>query len=163
MKMRTKLSMADCRARLASATDLGGMALSWDAVGLAAVVGEFRGPAFRLHTRKYYSNSFAPFFYGKLTQSDGGAILEGRFRMNPFTRLFMVFWFAFLLLFGLGAVMVPPPAYRPGGAGRGWFIGGLILVAIVGFGLVLVGRWLGRGDQDVIHAFMKNTLEANDI
>jgi len=91
MKLRTKLSLAECRERLGSATDLRGLALSWDGEGPGTVVGEFRGSMFRLHTRKYYNNAFAPFFYGKLTEADGGAILEGGFRMNPFVRLSMLF------------------------------------------------------------------------
>ena len=163
MKMRTKLSVADCRARLASSTDLKGITLSWDPEALGTVMGEFRGSAFRLHTRKYYSNSFAPFFYGKLTQADGGAMLEGGFRMNPFVRLFMAFWFAFLLIFFVGAMMVPPAPHPAGGVGRCWFYAGLALVAVLGVGLVLLGKWLGRGDQTVIHAFIKNTLEASDM
>jgi hypothetical protein len=163
MKMRTKLSVADCRARLASSTDLKGITLSWDPEVLGAVVGEFRGSAFRLHTRKYYSNSFAPFFYGQLTQADGGAILEGGFRMNPFVRLFMTFWFGFLLIFTVGAIMVPPAPNPASGAGRFWFYTGLALVAVLGVGLVLLGKWLGRGDQAVIRAFIKNTLEAGDM
>ena len=162
MKLRTKLFMADCRTRLGSGTDLGGMALSWDAVAPGAVVGEFRGPVFRLHTKKYYDNSFAPFFYGKLTEADGGAVLEGEFRMHPFIRLFMVFWLSFLLLFGVGAIVVPA-APRANALGRGWLFAVLVLLAVLGVGLVQFGKWLGRGDEEMIHVFLKSTLEANDL
>jgi hypothetical protein len=160
MKLRTKLSVADCRKRLASATDLGGLALSWDANGPGAVVGEFRGPLFRLHTKKYYSNSFAPFFYGKLAEADGGAILEGGFRMHPFIRLFMVFWFAFLLLFGAGGLIVPALPHPAVGIGRSCFFSVLALLAVVGVGLIQLGKWLGRGEKEVILSFLETTLEA---
>jgi hypothetical protein len=162
MKMRTKLSIADCRTRLGSATDLGGLALSWDAAAPGAVLGEFRGSVFRLHTKKYYNNSFAPFFYGKMTESDGGTVLEGGFRLHPFVRLFMLFWFSFLVIFAAGALIVPAPPHPPGEGGRGWFFAGLGVSALLGAGLILCGQWLGRGERTVIHSFLKNTLEARD-
>ena len=158
MKLRTKLSLTNCQTRLRSATDLPGLALSW-----GAVVGEFRGCAFRVHTGRYYSNSFAPFFYGTLTEADGGVTIEGGFRMNPFIRLFLVFWLSFLLLFGVGAIMIPAPAHPALGLGRGWLYAGLGALAILGVGMVKLGRWLGRGDEEVIHSFLTKTLEAADL
>jgi hypothetical protein len=162
MELLTKLSIAECRTRLASATDLKGLALSWDAEGPGPVVGEFRGQVFRLHTKKYYSNSFTPFFYGKLTEAEGGTRVEGVFRMHPIIRLFMVFWFAFLVLFTVGAIMVPPPANPALSAGRSWFFAGVALLAVLGAGLVLIGAWLGRGEKEVIRSFLATTLEAKD-
>jgi hypothetical protein len=163
MKMRTKLSRNDCQTRLASATGLRELALSWNAKKSGAVIGEFRGPFFRLHTGKYHTNSFAPFFYGKLTEMDGGAVLEGGFRMNPLIQLFLLISLTFLLLFGLAAIIVPAQAHPVMGAGRGWFFLGLAGVAVLGLGLVLLGKWLGRGEQEVIHSYLKSTLEANDV
>lgn len=158
MTLRTKLSLEDCKARLRSATDLRGLALSWDAKTPGTVVGEFRGSAFRLHTMKYYNNPFAPLFYGNLTDGDGGAILEGRFRMNPLVRLCMLFWLAFLVLFGVGAIIVPAPLHPFGGIGRGWLFAGLAFLALLGVGLIALGKWLGRSEEAVVHSFLKNTL-----
>jgi hypothetical protein len=164
MKLRTKLSVAECKTRLGSATDLRGLALSWEAAGAGAgaVVGEFRGSAFRLHTRKYYSNSFAPFFYGNLTEAGGGAIIEGDFRMNPFVRLSVLFWLAFLVLFGLSALIVPAEANLGKQKGRGWFFAALFLLAFLGLAFVQLGKWLTRGEEKVILAFLQSTLEAGD-
>jgi hypothetical protein len=162
MKLRTKLSIAECRKRLGSGIDLGGMALSWDAAVPGAVVGEFRGQAFRLHTPKYYRNAFAPFFYGQLSSVDGGTMLEGTFRMHPFVRLFMVFWFAFLVIFGLAAIIVPAAKYSASGLSRNWYAAGLAILAVLGVAMILIGKWLGSGEQGVIHTFLRNTLEAND-
>jgi len=162
MKMRTKLFLDDCRTRLGSGTDLGGMSLSWDAAAPGTVVGEFRGPAFRLHTKKYYNNSFSPFFYGKLAQVDGGTILEGDFRLHPFIRLFLLFWIAFLLLFAASALIVPAPAHPASGISRGWFYAGLAGLAVLGVGFVELGRWLARGEREVIRSFLKSTLQADD-
>jgi hypothetical protein len=160
VKLRTKLSLAEWRTRLGAATDLGGMALSWDAAGPTTVVGEFRGPVFRLHTPKYYQNSFSPFFYGQLSSVDGGSVLEGSFRLHPFVRLFMVFWFAFLIIFGLAAIIVPAAHNPAGGDHRRWYFAGLALLAVVGVGLVQIGKWLGNSEQEVIRSFLKSTLEA---
>jgi hypothetical protein len=162
MKLRTKLSIAECRARLGAATDLGGMALSWDATGPGAVVGEFRGEAFRLHTRKYYQNAFAPFFYGRLSAIESGTVLEGSFRMHPFARLFMLFWFTLLIIFGLAPIIVPAAERVAANFNRHWYFAGLIALAVLGIGFIEIGKWLGRGEQDVIHSFLKSTLEAQD-
>jgi hypothetical protein len=162
MKLRTKLSKTDCQTRLRSATELPGMALSWDVQAPVAVLGDFRGTAFRLHTGKYYSNSFAPFFYGILKEADGGTTIEGGFRMNPFVRLFLAFWLSFLLIFAVGAIMVPAPAHPALGVSRGWLYAILGLLAVLGVGLVQLGKWLGRNDEKVIHSFLVSTLEAGD-
>jgi hypothetical protein len=162
MKLRTKLFLADCRTRLGSATDLRGLALSWDAPAPGGVVGEFRGPAFRLHTRNYYKNSFSPFFYGKLMEADGSTVLEGDFRLHPFIKLFLAFWLAFLVLFAASAVIVPAPQHAVSGVGRYWFYAGLALLAFLGVGFVQIGRWLARGEREVIQSFLKSTLEAEN-
>jgi len=162
MKLRTKLFLADCRTRLGSGTDLGGMALSWGAATPSAVVGEFRGSAFRLHTKRYYGNSFTPFFYGKLAEVDGGTVVEGDFRLHPFIKLFLLFWLAFLLIFAASAIIIPAPQHPASNISRGWFYAGLALLVVLGVALVQLGRWLARGEQEVIHSFLKSTLEADD-
>ncbi|HEY3861002.1 MAG TPA: hypothetical protein VGO59_03870 [Verrucomicrobiae bacterium] len=161
MKLRTKLSLADCQSRLGSSTDLRGLALSWDS-DPGAVMGEFRGTAFRLHTRKYYQNPFAPFFYGNLTEADGGVVLEGIFRMNPLVRLLTLFWLVFLLMFGVGAMMIPAPMNPVRNINRGWLFGVLAVLAVFGAASVQLGQWLARGEQSVMHSFLKDKLEASD-
>jgi hypothetical protein len=115
-----------------------------------------------LHTKKYYSNSFTPFFYGKLAEVDGGTVVEGEFRLHPFIRLFLLFWLAFLLLFGASAIIVPAPQHPVSDIPRGWFYAGIALLAVVGVAFVQLGRWLARGEREVIHSFLKSTLEADD-
>jgi len=163
MKLRSKLSVAECRARLASATDLRGFALSWDANGPEAVLGEFHGNVFRMHTRKYYDNSFAPFFYGKLQAAENGSMLEGCFRLHPILRLFTLFWYSFILIFAAGALIVPFPEHPVAGVSRNWFFAVLAILAVLGGGLVQIGKWLARGEQEVIRTFLKSTLEAEDM
>jgi hypothetical protein len=162
MKFKTRMPIAECRSRLASATDLRGLALSWDAEGPGTVVGEFRGRAFRLHTKRYYDNAFAPFFYGTLIGLEDGTMLEGRFKMHPFIRLFTLFWFSILVVFAAGALMVPAQGHPAGGAGKGLFFAVLAGLAVLGVVLVAMGRWLARAERDVILSFLKNTLETTD-
>jgi hypothetical protein len=162
MKLHSKISIAECRTRLGSATDLGGMALSWDAEGPSVVMGEFRGQAFRLHTRKYYQNAFAPFFYGRLSAADGGAGLEGNFRMHPFARLFMVFWFALLIVFAVAPIIVPAARYAASGLNRNWYFAGLGVLAVLGIAFAIIGKWLANSEQEVIRGFLKSTLEAEE-
>jgi hypothetical protein len=162
MKLRTKLSVAECRARLGSATDLGGMALSWDAAGPAAVVGEFRGEVFRLHTKKYYQNAFAPFLYGKLSAVEGGAVLDGTFRLHPFARMFMLLWFALLAVFAVAPIIVPAAKQMASGLNRNWYFAGLGVLAFLGIAFFILGKFLGNGDHELIHGFLKTTLEASD-
>jgi len=57
---------------------------------------------------------------------------------------------------------VPAARHTGSGLGRGWFFLGLGVLAVMGAGLVQVGKWLGRGEQEVIRSFLKSTLEADD-
>ena len=82
--------------------------------------------------------------------------------MHPFARLFMVFWFAFLIIFGLAAVIVPAAEHPASGISQRWYFAGLALLAIIGVGLVQIGKWLGNGEQEVIRTFLKSTLEAEE-
>jgi len=56
-----------------------------------AVVGEFRGPVFRLHTKILQQFLYA-IFYGKLIDVNGETGVEGDFRTAPFLRLLPAFF-----------------------------------------------------------------------
>jgi hypothetical protein len=162
MKLRTKFSPAECRTRLVSATDLGGLSLSWNGPSDARkVLGDFHGATFRLHTARYYTNSFAPFFYGRMTACDNGTLIEGQFRMNPLARLLTVFWFAFVGIFA-AAPLIVPMSKQPGTmVGPNTLYLALGCCLVLGIGLVVFGQWLGRGEKKVVLEFLKNSLEAS--
>ena len=164
IKLRTRLSAEECRARLASATDLGGLALSWNSPAEAPqFLGDFRGAAFRLHTGRYYTNSFAPFFYGHLSPSDNGTVIEGEFKMHPFARISTVFWFSFVAIFAAGGLIVPMGKQPGTSLGPGTLFLALGCFMVLGMALVIFGRWLGRGEQKTILDFLKTSLEASQI
>ena len=161
--MTTKISVAQCRSRLEATTDVQGLLLSWKTDRNSLKVhGEIRGEAFRLHTRRFYVNSFAPFFYGRLGEADGGAVIVGEFKMNPLIRLLTVFWFSFIALFAVGALIVPAKQVPGIGAGRMTLFIALACLAAVGAGVVQCGRWLGRSEEEVILDFLKTELEAKE-
>ncbi len=151
MKLSTKLSIEECRNRIIKAAE-----------PPQFILGEFRGNSFRLRTRKFYMNSFAPLFYGKFSGRAGGSTLEGEFRMHTLVRLFMVFWYSFLALFAVALVVVPAriPLYRE--RDRWMLLAALGGLALFGFLFITIGRWLARDEKTVIHNFLKTTLEAED-
>jgi hypothetical protein len=126
------------------------------------ILGKLRDTTFRLQKRRYYRNSFAPFFFGRLVASDGGTLIEGEFRMHPFVRVFMTVWFSFLGLFSL-TMLITVIAGRAE-AQRTAALGLVIPAGMAAFGVALIkfGRWLGRNEETAIIAFLKSTLETND-
>ena len=161
--LRTPLPIEECKARLASGVDVERLAFTWSGhAGSRPILGKFSENGFRLQKRRYYRNEFAPFFYGRFVRADRGTFIEGEFRMHPFARAFMIFWFSFLVLYFAVALVqyaMEPPGVR---GGRG-----LLLVfpfGMMAFGIALVrfGRWLGRGEERAIVAFLKTTFEANE-
>ena len=151
MKLSTKLSIEECKSRITKAAE-----------PPQFILGEFRGNSFRLRTRKFYINSFAPLFYGKFSERGAGSTLEGEFRMHTLVRLFMVFWFSFLALFGAALVVVPAriPLYRE--KDRWMLLAALGGLALFGLFFIMIGSWLARSEKTVIHNFLKTTLEAGD-
>jgi hypothetical protein len=122
---------------------------------------KFKPRAFASRKRRCYRNSFAPFFYGNFTPSDASTIIEGDFRMHPFVKTFMIFWFCFLAVFS-GAAFVLPSRGQPEAAGNRFL---MLLVAVgmaaFGVGLVKFGRWLGVSEEQAMTAFLKKTFETD--
>jgi len=71
----------------------------------------------------------------------------------------MTVWFSFLAIFAV-IVFVTAIAGRPRYA-LDFVI--LVVMAAGGVALVKFGRWLGRGEQREIIAFLKRALEATDV
>jgi hypothetical protein len=163
MILRTHIAIDECRARLASAVDpvRWGFSLSGYA-GAKPILGKLRDTTFRLQMRPCYRNSFAPLFFGHFVASAEGTVVEGDFRMHPFVRVFMIFWFSFLVVFAAIALVVPSRDQPEAPWGRA----ALLIVAAgmgaFGVGLVKFGGWLGRTEKEVIVGFLKSTLEANE-
>jgi len=163
MTLHTRIPIEECKARLASSVDAERLGFSWSGyAGSRPILGKLRGATFRLQKRRYYRNSFAPFFFGRFVAADGGTLIEGEFRMHPFVKVFMVVWFSFLSVF---SVIVLISVFARQADVQGSPVLGLVIPAgMAAFGIALVkfGRWLGRSEETAIVAFLKNTLETND-
>jgi len=162
IRLRTPLPIEECTARLASGVDVERLAFSWSGhAGSRPILGKFSENGFRLQKRRYYRNEFAPFFYGRFVSADPGTLIDGEFRMHPFTRAFMTFWFSFLALY-LAVVLIQLAMGRPGiQEDRGLLLAFPFGMMAFGVALVKFGRWLGREERAIV-AFLKTTLEANE-
>jgi hypothetical protein len=163
MTLRTRIPIEECKARLALSVDAERLGFSWSGyAGSRPILGKLRDTTFRLQKRRYYRNSFAPFFFGRFVASNDGTLIEGEFRMHPFVRVFMIVWFSFL---GVPSVIMLISVFAGQADVQGSPILGLVIpagMAVFGVALVKFGRWLGRSEETAIVAFLKSTLETND-
>ena len=83
--------------------------------------------------------------------------------MHPIVKVFLIVWFSFLSVF---SVVVLISVFAGQGNVHGSPVLGLAIPAgMAAFGVALVkfGRWLGRSEEIAIVAFLKSTLEINDV
>ena len=103
-----------------------------------------------------WRNSFAPRYYGALTERDGTTYLEGAFKPALFTRAFM----AFVLLFMatamgvLAYLMVQMQAWP--------FLVGLVVVALLVVGIAAMGRSASSQDPAAISQTIRQALAGTD-
>ena len=161
MNLQTGLSVHDCKMRLLASVDVERFSLSMSGyAGSKDMLGKIQGNKFRLQKRRNYRNSFAPFFYGQFTNDGADTLIVGEFRMHPATRVFMAVWFAFLLIFSLVAVILPPQDQFE--AGRVPLLATSIGMMVFGIALVLFSRRLASGEQKAFLDFLKVKLEARE-
>ena len=165
MTIESKLSVEECRALLKGATVpesiLGTMFLP-----AGKIIGKFDEDTFRLRQKKSYNNSFAPFFFGKLSRTNSGTEISGEFRMHPLVRVFMTFWLGMVVLIGgimvvvsLGQIVTGRvPAQQRGSPWMGVLIPMIMLV--FGTGMLKVGAWLGKRDEAAMTRFLEETFAA---
>jgi hypothetical protein len=161
MNLQTGLSVHDCKMRLLSSVDIERLSLSMSGyAGSKDMLGKIQGNKFRLQKRRNYRNSFAPFFYGQLTNDGVDTLIVGEFRIHPAAKAFMAAWFAFLLIFSLMAVILHPQGQFE--AGRVPLLAVSVGMMVFGVALVMFSRWLARGEQRAILDFLKVKLEARE-
>ena len=161
MTWRTRLSIEACKARLAAGIDVERLWFTRSGYrGERPILGKIRDTRFRLQKRRYYRNSFAPFFYGRFVDSGGSTLIEGEFRMHPFVKVFMGLWLSFIALF---SVLALASSTRPGEQeGKGIALVFSAGMMVFGIALIKFGHWLARAEKPAIVAFLKTTLEAED-
>jgi hypothetical protein len=119
--------------------------------------------------RLLWSNSFAPVFRGRFTTENGRTVLRGHFQLRFFVQAFMTFWFAgvgfFVIALLTSALSTAAKAGAPWWRGLLYGFGASLpafLLAFLGLGVVLVGRWLGRSDIPAIRCHVTETLQTVD-
>jgi hypothetical protein len=158
--LQSHLSPSDCQARLSNAVDP--VRLGFTRSGFSGdkpILGTFANSYFRLQARRYYRNSFAPFFYGRFLPDERGTLIQGQFRLHPCARLFMIFWFGFIAFFIIFAVRAPG---RFDAARVVFFVLGPLTMAAFGYGLLKFSWWLARDEKKDIIAVLKKTLQATE-
>ena len=159
--LHTRLSLAECQSRLAAAVDIQKLAFTRSGyAGSKDILAKINGATFRLQKRRTHRNSFASFYYGSLISAENGTRIEGKFRMHPAARAFMVFWFGFLALMAIAALLLP----ARGQPETARFSVLLVTAGLAAFGVALAkfGGWLGRNEREALVDFLKRTFVASD-
>ena len=162
MTFDTRIAIDECKARLASSIDAERLGFSWSGyAGSKPILGQLHDSNFRLQKRRYYRNSFAPFFFGRFVTVEGGTRIEGEFRMHPLVKVFMSVWYGFLGL--MFVVMLITVIAGRADVQRGALAGLVIPLGMAAFGFALIkfSRWLGRNEETAIIAFLKSTFEVD--
>jgi hypothetical protein len=106
-----------------------------------------------------FGNSFKPIFVGRFHHSQGRVVLEGRFTMFLFSKVFMTAWLAFALVW---TVMATAEALQAIGRDRTSDMAALLFPStglvffLAGVGFVRGCWWLSRTDM----AFLASVIQA---
>ncbi len=158
VSLKTDLSPEECLRRLRQAADPSKFAVFSRSgyKGSKPVMAKLGGTKIKLWKRQRGRNSFARFFWGAVVPDTDGSRIEGHFGMDPFVKLFMVFWLA-SILFGVFSALIAMPS----GAnhGRGWaavvVLAGLIVLGAL---LLKIGQWMTRSEENYLREFLQATL-----
>ncbi|MBS0658372.1 MAG: hypothetical protein JSR82_09040 [Verrucomicrobia bacterium] len=151
LTLRSSLPLEECQARLQTHADVERLGFTWTGyAGSKPILVKLKGNDFRLQKRRFYHNSFAPLFYGRLQVAPTGTLIQGVFRLHPFVKVIMGLWLSglalLLWLFYPGLVQSP----------ASWAFFGL---PVVGAAIVYSGTWLARNDKPAILSFLQTSLE----
>ena len=165
IKIQSSLGTEECRAALKNAT-VNDSTFKTMFVDSGTILCKFDGDSFRLRQKRSYRNSFAPFFYGKLSQTMTGTEISGEFRLHPFVMAFMTLWFGLLLVIGgtmAWVSLVQLVTGHSNAKNANPIMGLLVPVIMLVFGVALVkfGKWLARSEEDNISNLLKETFSAD--
>ena len=109
-----------------------------------------------------FGNSFKPIFVGAFALSQGRVVLEGRFTIYPFAKVFMCIWFSIGLTIAAFALIGVLRAIAQHGLSEGpaalLVPLGVLAFLLVGVGIVRVGWWLSRRDIPYLTAVIEAAL-----
>ena len=101
----------------------------------------------------FFGNSFKPIFVGAFTQSHGRVVLQGRFTMFLFSKVFMTTWLSFALVWTILAESLSVARDGP----RSLPLVGLVFFA-VGIGFIRGCWWLSRNDIAYLTSVIRAAL-----
>ena len=158
IELFSPLCPADCASRLKAAIDS-----EWALFGSGPVIGRVSESSLRLRKRISYGNSFQSILVATLRPERSGTLISGTCGMRSAVRLFMLIWFAGIMLIG-GGLLYSTLAAMFSGAGRQPHDYLLVLIPpgmlVLGFALTKFGRHLARNETQFIRQFLIQTLDA---
>jgi hypothetical protein len=101
----------------------------------------------------FFGNSFKPIFVGAFMQSHGRVVLQGRFTMFLFTKVFMTIWLSFALVWAILAEVVSVALDGP----RSLPLVGFVFFA-AGIGFIRACWWLSRNDMAYLTSVIQRAL-----
>jgi hypothetical protein len=112
----------------------------------------------------FFGNSFKPIFVGAFTQNHRRVVLEGRFTMFLFSKVFMTIWLSFALAWAILAefVVLRTVSNDPGRLADGAMALSFPLVGLVffaaGIGFIRGCWWLSRNDMAYLTSVIRSAL-----
>ena len=161
MTYSSELSKQECLRRLQAHTGRGpGL---WNRWAEGTISAKVRGNRFRLFAWGPINvrNSFAPLFYGRLDEASDGTHIRGRFRMHPVVQALLVLWFGGLVAMAALLVLLPASSWGSRVAPPAFAVLGPVVMILLGYGVVRLGRWFARGQVESIRAFLVRELTAH--
>ena len=162
---KTKLSIEECVNRIETHSQKAKV-FSLRGYPAGTIVYRLKGNKFRLKAGlgENMTNSFEPILYGAFEQSHDGTVIHGSFRMHTSTRIFMAFWFGFVMAF-LGLVLWAlyiAPASGIGSVDQVPYWAPLvpIVILVIAYLMMRYGMSLGASQKTVVKDFLRTTLEA---
>ena len=111
----------------------------------------------------FVGNSFKPFFIGRFEQSERGTFLIGHFTMHWLVKTFMTFWFGFIVLWTVLALVGVLLSHQTDAWSFPAFGTGMLIFGVL---LVQVGKWFARNDiawlSDVINSALSDAHAIED-
>jgi hypothetical protein len=164
--LHSDVSISECLNRISNAID----APRWTVFSLSGyqgsrpVLGTIEGARIRLEKRRYYRNSFAPYFYATLSEQEHGTRIEGHFDSPLFVKVLMRIWLALVLAIGIPIFTLSlKDIFLKTNTGSGDpFFGVLAPPVFIVFGILLpkIGRWFARSEEGFILNFLQRILPA---
>jgi hypothetical protein len=165
MRVRTytsDLTKCECVRRLEKHTGRDG----WPPWEEGTISAKIRGDRFRLFAWGPANlwNSFAPRFYGRLHEDNGKTHIRGRYRMLPIVEVFLAMWFGGLAVMAALILLLPSTAWGTGRQPSAFaVVGAAVGMMLLGYGMVLFGRRLARGQSENLQSFLARVLKAQPL